>query len=75
MCPHSQDVGKMTKFGDKLKADNARWSFEGNVCDTFDDHASKSIPFYEDGHNLIARVSDFSLNKGSTCSDLGCSHS
>ena len=32
-----------------IKARNAGWTFEG-ISDGFDDHVSKSVQFYEQGH-------------------------
>lgn len=63
----------MTKVGDSIEAKNARWTFGGNVSDTFDAHVSKSVPFYNEGHDLIAKLSDFFIQDGSVCYELGCS--
>ena len=64
---------KKQKVGDSIIAENANWSFAGNVSKTFDSHVSKSVPFYREGHDLIAKISDFFLNDDSICYDLGCS--
>lgn len=64
---------KTGTVGDHIEAENANWSFGGNVCDTFDEHVSKSVPFYEQGHQLITQLSDFYIHEGSTCYDLGSS--
>ncbi len=58
--------------GDLIAADNGRWSFDGNVSATFDDHVSKSVPLYAIGHDLVAKVSDYFHQPGSLCYDLGC---
>ena len=63
----------MSDVGDSIKAENANWTFSGEVSKTFDQHVSKSVPFYHEGHNLIAKVSDFILQENSLCYDLGCS--
>ena len=63
----------MSNVGDSIKAENANWTFSGKVCKTFDQHVSKSVPFYHEGHDLIAKISDFFLQDGSLCYDLGCS--
>lgn len=63
----------MSKVGDSITALNARWSFGGDVSDTFDSHVSRSVPFYHEGHDLAAKLSDFFLQDGSVCYDLGCS--
>jgi len=63
----------MSNVGDSIKAENANWTFSGKVSKTFDQHVSKSVPFYHEGHDLIAKISDFFLQNGSLCYDLGCS--
>jgi tRNA (cmo5U34)-methyltransferase len=63
----------MSDVGDSIKAENANWTFSGEVSKTFDQHVSKSVPFYHEGHNLIAKISDFFLQENSLCYDLGCS--
>lgn len=60
-------------FGDGIQG-NASWTFEGKVADTFDSHVSKSVPFYREGHSIIAGLSDFFLRESSSRSlDIGCS--
>src|SRR5204862_7567741 len=63
----------MATVGDEIEAGNAAWSFGGGVAEHFDEHVSRSVPFYHEGHGLIARASDFFLSSGSLCYDLGCS--
>ncbi|MBW7858182.1 MAG: methyltransferase domain-containing protein [Leptonema sp. (in: Bacteria)] len=50
-----------------------RWSFGGQVPEQFATHACRSIPFYEAGHKLIAKISDSFVYDGSLIYDLGCS--
>jgi len=57
----------------KFSADNANWNFKGEVADKFDEHILKSVPFYEQGHNLICDLSDYFVTPGSRCYELGCS--
>ena len=33
--------------------------FWGGVADHFDDHVSKSVPLYREGHDLICDFSDY----------------
>ncbi len=66
-------MSKIAKVGDAIVAQNARWTFGGQVSETFDAHVAKSVPFYREGHDLVARLSDFFLQDGSTCYELGCS--
>lgn len=61
------------KVGDSIVAQNARWTFSDEVSETFDTHVSRSVPFYHEGHDLIAKLSDFFLQDGSLCYELGCS--
>lgn len=63
----------MKNVGDCIHAENANWTFGGDVSKTFDEHVSKSVPLYREGHDLVCKVSDFFLNDGSLCYDLGCS--
>ena len=59
--------------GDNIDADNASWSFSGNVAEKFSDHVSKSVPFYQEGHELVCKLSDFFLKNDSICYELGVS--
>jgi tRNA (cmo5U34)-methyltransferase len=59
--------------GDDLAAGNGRWTFGGRVSETFDAHVARSVPLYDIGHDLVAKLSDFFLAPGSTGYELGCS--
>ena len=63
----------MGSVGDGLEAGNARWSFGGQTAQQFDEHVSKSVPMYTEGHQIICDLSDFFLCEGSSCYELGCS--
>ena len=63
----------MAKVGDNISAGNANWSFSGDVAASFDAHVSKSVPFYHQGHELIAKLSDFFVGDDSLAYDVGCS--
>ena len=63
----------MPTVGDDLKADNANWNFGSEVVENFDSHASRSIPLYSEGHDLIANLSDFFVSSNSVCYEIGCS--
>lgn len=63
----------MSGVGDGLKAGNANWNFKGEVAQNFDEHVSKSVPFYKEGHQLICNLSDFFIASGSICYEIGCS--
>ena len=51
------------KTDKKIIAKKGGWNFSGNVPKNFVDHANKSIPFYEDCHDLILDYSDFFCKK------------
>lgn len=61
------------KVGNDIEAHNADWHFGGSIPDNFDDHVRASIPFYEQGHDLVCQVSDFFCGKVSVCYDVGAS--
>ena len=44
-----------------------------NVHKNFEKHVEKSVPFYNEGHNLICKLSSFFLVNKSKIYDLGCS--
>ena len=48
------------------------WSFDG-ISDSFENHVEKSVPFYNEGHELVCSYSDFFLNGPSTIYDIGSS--
>ena len=59
--------------GNRIEADNARWSFGGGVADTFETHIERSVPGYRQGHEIVAQLSDFFLSEGSVAYEIGCS--
>ncbi|MCB1866934.1 MAG: methyltransferase domain-containing protein [Chromatiales bacterium] len=63
----------MAEAGDGIEVFPGGWSFSEDVAERFDDHVARSIPLYEQGHELIARISDYFLPTGSLCYELGCS--
>ena len=52
---------------------NANWSFAGKTPQYFDQHVEKSIPFYSEGHDLVAKLSDYFVHGSSICYELGTS--
>lgn len=52
---------------------NAGWHFGGENAEGFDNHVRKSIPWYEEGHDLILSYADFFTKKNGRAYDLGCS--
>ena len=61
------------KVGNKIKAENANWSFSGKTADNFDIHINKSIPLYLWTHEIGLQLSDFFLTNNSIAYDVGCS--
>ena len=45
----------MANTGDDIEAKAGRWSFGGDVAKSFDNHIKKSVPGYEEGHDLISK--------------------
>ncbi len=59
--------------GEGIKAGNASWSFGGSTAHSFSEHVRRSVPYYDDGHDLIVALSDFFVRDDSVCYELGCS--
>lgn len=60
--------------GDNIIASVGNWTFsKKSVAKNFRLHAKKSIPFYEEGHDIICKLTDFFLKKNSICYEIGCS--
>lgn len=64
----------MTSTGDDIEAKTGRWTFGGKVVKNFDDHIKKSVPGYEEGHDLVAKLAPFFLGENeSKFLEIGCS--
>jgi len=63
----------MSEVGDTISVANARWSFGGSVPETFDNHVGRSVPQYQQGHEIVVALSDFFIRPGSRVYELGCS--
>lgn len=59
--------------GDGIKAQRGAWTFSGEVCKTFVPHIQRSVPLYEQGHDLVCKLSDFFVGPESTCYEIGVS--
>jgi tRNA (cmo5U34)-methyltransferase len=66
-------MAQRASVGDKITAINAGWSFSGSVAEAFDDHVSKSVPLYREGHKMICGLSDFFVKPGSRVYEIGSS--
>ncbi|MEQ9363988.1 MAG: methyltransferase domain-containing protein [Leptospirales bacterium] len=63
----------MDEIGDDLRASNAAWTFSGEVPKNFDAHIRKSVPFYAEGHDLVAQLTDYFIHEDSLVYELGTS--
>jgi tRNA (cmo5U34)-methyltransferase len=61
------------QLGDSISKDTPHWDFGGNVPENFVKHMRRSIPFYDEGHEIVCRLSDFFCRPGSLCYELGVS--
>lgn len=59
--------------GHNIVADNAAWTFGGDVAKTFVEHIRQSVPLYEEGHDLVCQLSDYFVSDTSVCYELGVS--
>ena len=59
--------------GQDIDAPNGRWSFGGDVPKRFEEHIGMSVPYYREGHDLVAQLSDYFLYEGATAIEIGCS--
>ncbi|MBF0215775.1 MAG: methyltransferase domain-containing protein [Candidatus Omnitrophica bacterium] len=64
---------KKMDVGEGIIADNASWTFGSDTAKTFSGHVRRSVPFYDEGHDLVAKISDFFVKPGSVCYELGVS--
>lgn len=56
-----------------IESKKAGWTFGKNTYKNFDSHVKKSVPGYEEGHDIISSLSDFFIKDNSHIYDLGCS--
>lgn len=52
---------------------NKKWNFNKNI-NKFPSHIRSSVPFYEEGHNLILDISEYFIHEKSNIYELGSSH-
>ena len=50
----------MSSVGTNIEKRNAGWNFE-DISEDFDEHVRRSVPLYDEGHELVCQVSDFFL--------------
>lgn len=61
------------KMGEGITKKKSQWDFGGDVPKSFVSHIKKSVPFYEDGHDLICYLTDYFCHEDSHCYELGSS--
>ena len=59
--------------GDGIEVGNGGWTFAGDVARNFSRHVRRSVPLYDEGHELICRVSDYFVHDDSLVYELGVS--
>lgn len=63
----------VSNVGDGIASTNAAWSFGGDTPNHFESHVSRSVPRYRDGHDIVLSISDYFVQPGSVCYELGSS--
>lgn len=63
---------KKFSAGQNIKVRDGEWSFS-KIEKKFDKHINTSVPFYDEGHEIITNISTFFLMENSKCLDIGCS--
>lgn len=59
--------------GDGISSTRGGWSFSGDVANSFVPHVRRSVPFYDEGHDLVCKLSDFFVRPGSVAYEIGVS--
>ena len=62
-----------SQAGDNIETQDSNWKFSGETVRNFDDHVKKSVPFYEEGHQLTCNLSTFFVKDNSIIYEIGCS--
>ena len=63
----------MSIAGDGIRTNNANWTFSGEVVENFESHVGKSVPLYNEGHDLVVKLSDYFVKDDSVSYELGSS--
>ena len=64
---------KKQSVGDNIDVGNASWKFSGKMVTEFEEHVSKSVPLYHEGHDIILKISDYFVKDDSICYEIGTS--
>jgi len=68
-----QKKSEIKTVGDNITAEESSWTFGGDVPEKFSSHIRRSVPFYDTGHDLVCKISDFFIKDSSLCYELGVS--
>ena len=60
--------------GDDIAAAAGQWTFDGLSGDAFSTHVRRSVPIYDQAHNLSLALSSFFVSGTPLMYDIGCSH-
>ncbi len=66
-------MDKENSAGQHILVQEADWTFGGQTPATFTEHIQQSVPFYDTGHELVGKLSDYFVKDQSVCYDLGTS--
>ena len=67
------NIMSKNSVGDNIDSGNAAWKFSGDMVNDFEDHVAKSVPLYNEGHDLILKISDYFVKDDSICYEIGTS--
>ncbi len=59
--------------GDSINTSRGGWNFQDIDSKGFENHVSKSVPNYYEGHEYIRFLSDYFIHNDSVIYDIGCS--
>lgn len=57
--------------GEGIVAPNANWQFRGETARQFSAHVRRSVPLYDEGHELVVKLSDYFVGEQSLVYELG----
>lgn len=57
----------------ELNSETANWKFNKEVTKIFDSHVRKSVPMYDEFHNMISNISEWFIEENSNVYDIGTS--
>ena len=63
----------MSNTGDDIHSESGLWTFGGKTPSKFDEHVSKSVPLYFEGHDLICALAEFMVPSNGKVLHIGSS--